>query len=382
MLPKKYERRENESFREWLLRNLWMAYLDARKHKRGTEDEFLFEVNLFENLVILCDDILERVYKPSRGIAFISHDPVIREIFAAPFRDRIVHHFLCNCVAEWWDKRLIYDSYSCRVDKGTLLAVNRLRKFENQALGEYKEDVFIIKRDLQGYFMSLSRKKLFKRVEWGLKRQFKCKNNAYPREYYVIRSLWKEIIFDDPIKGVVRRGKPEEWKELPKTKSLFHQEIGIGIVIGNLSSQLLSNIFLDALDRFVTQKLGYKYYGRYVDDFYILVPKSRLEQAMKDMKAIEEMLTGMGLKLHKKKVYIQSIKRGVTFLGSRVYPNRILPGPRVIKNYRKAVYLIAAGKGNMDTLVSYMGHMAHMKGQKIQKKIFEEVGWDWKFYKE
>ena len=378
MLAPKFARREGEAFADWLMRNLWIAYLEARKCKRSTQDQFRFEANAVENIKKLRDDILERRYKPSRGIAFIVHDPVIREIFAAPFRDRVVHHFLYNMVYFWWDKRLLYDSYSCRLEKGVLMGVERLRKQENMAIREYNEPVYIVKMDIQGYFMNLPREGLFKRVCWGLDRQFEEHRGAYPREYYVIKYLWREVIFDDPIRGVQKRGRLSEWQKLPDSKSLFKQKKNTGIVIGNLSSQLLSNIYLDTLDRYIKFGLKYRFYGRYVDDFYILVPESQLSQAMKDVKAIKTLLLGMHLKLHPKKFYVQNVNKGVTFLGSRVYPNRILPGPRIVKNYYNTVQKIVAGEGNVNSLVSYMGHLKHSKSYKIQKKIFDSVGWDYR----
>ncbi|MBQ3309240.1 hypothetical protein IJG78_01025 [Candidatus Saccharibacteria bacterium] len=383
MIPERYKRRNGQEFSEWLFHMLFLAYLDARKGKRKTEDEKKFEENAVENLLRLRDDILERKYEPSAGIAFTVHDPVLREIFAAPFRDRVVHHFIYNMVAEWWDKRLIYDSYSCRVGKGVLKGIQRLRKQENSAIREFKEPVYIVKMDIQGYFMSLPRKNLYEQAVEGLKQQFgnsRVETNGHekwPREYYVIKYLWRKIIFDDPTKGVKKRGNPKEWLVMPTSKSLFCQPEGIGIVIGNLSSQLLSNIYLDALDRYIKFTLGYKYYGRYVDDFFILVPKSKLEMAMRDVEVIRVFLSGLGLKLHPKKLYVQNINRGTTFLGTRVYPNRILPGPRIVKRYKLAVRKVANGRADISTLVSYMGLVKHFKSTKIQKKIFDSVGWEY-----
>ena len=113
---------------QWLEEQLLVAYFDARKGKRCTEDEHKFEVNYLDNLMILKDDILNRCYHPSPGTAFVVDRPVKREIFAAPFRDRVVHHFLYNMVADWWDRRMYYASASCRVNKGTLFAVRQLER--------------------------------------------------------------------------------------------------------------------------------------------------------------------------------------------------------------------------------------------------------------
>lgn len=373
-IPKKYARKKGQTVENWLIEQLWIAYLDARKCKRHTKDEFRMELNPIENIRVLVKDILERCYNPSRGIAFIVHDPVIREIFAAPFRDRIIHHFLYNMCAEWWDRRLIYDSYSCRPNKGVLLGAERLRKKMNQAKRKYPgEKIWIVKMDVRGYFMSLPRMGLFERIDWGLERQF---NGERPPEYYIIRFLWQMVIFDDPTEGVQKRGNLREWELLPDSKSLFHQPKGKGIVIGNLSSQLLSNIYLDMADRFITQTLGYEYYGRYVDDFYILFPESQKEQVLRDVEAIRTFLLGHELTLHPKKFYMQEIDKGVTFLGMRVYPNRILPGQRIVDRYYAAAHDVCSGLKEPEVLVSYSGHFSHLKGAKIENQIFESVGWD------
>ena len=105
-------------FKEWLLEELIEAYYAARKNgKRKTKNEHRLEVNELENLITLRDTILARKYKPSKGIAFIIYDPVIREIFAAPFVDRIVHHFLYKHTISWWEPRLWRGAYSCRKGK-------------------------------------------------------------------------------------------------------------------------------------------------------------------------------------------------------------------------------------------------------------------------
>lgn len=286
-----------EAIGEWLLNELFVAYLAARQHKRSTKDEHIFELNAMQNLVMLRDDIMARRYKPSRGVAFIISKPVIREIFAAPFRDRVVHHFLYNQVAEWWDKRFIYDSYSCRVGKGTLFGIQRLQKHMRQVTQMGTREAYVIKLDLQGYFMSLPRQGIYDRVCWGLERQY---DKEHKWLKWLVQYLWHEVIFDDPIKGVRIRGSVHDWDVLPDNKSLFCQPPGKGIVIGNLSSQLISNIYLDQLDRYVKYELGYKHYGRYVDDFYMIVLKEDLAQAMRDVVKINDFLHGLELTLHPK----------------------------------------------------------------------------------
>ncbi|MBR3232720.1 RNA-directed DNA polymerase [Candidatus Saccharibacteria bacterium] len=362
-----------EELESWLMAELLKAFYAARKAKRSTNDEQKFEMRMTENLLQLRDDILHRSYVPGYGIAFIIHDPVMREIFAAPFRDRVIHHFLYNQVVEWWDRRLIDDCYSCRVGKGTLYGVRRMAHHIKSVSDNYTKPAYAIKMDVQGYFMSLPRKGLFERVCWGLDRQFPNKGPKYD----IIKYLWKQVIFDDPIWGVQRRGNTKEWDILPKSKSLFAQPPGKGIVIGNLSSQLLSNVFLDQLDRFVKFDLKYKHYGRYVDDFYVIVTEEEFAKAKKDVSLIALFLTSIGLTLHPRKTHIQEVHKGVPFLGVVVYPGRIVPGKRVIGNYQRAILNVQSGTKDLDTLVSYMGMMKHINGYKTQKRIFGKAGLDY-----
>lgn len=362
-------------FRQELYGRLYRAYLEARKGKRKTHDEHRFELNDIENLENLCNSIINRTYRPSRGIAFLISRPVRREIFAAPFRDRIVHHFLYNVSAEWWDRRFIPDSYSCRIGKGTLYGQQRLQKHLRQTTNNFTEPAFAVKLDIQGYFMSLSRQKLYERICWGLNRQFA---GHYGPLYHTVKFLWKQIIFDDPIRGVRIRGNKSDWHDLPSTKSLFTQPESYGIVIGNLTSQLLSNIYLDQLDRYVVHTLGYKHYGRYVDDFYIIVPISQKSQLLKDIHAIEIFLKGLGLTLHPRKRYAQNVKKGVPFVGAIVHTGYMTPTPRVKKRTKQAFLKYATGQthGNQDSVVSYLGHLCHMNSKKFLKTLFDEFGWD------
>ena len=357
---------------KWLLKQLYKAYLAARKNKRHTKDVYLFELNLRENLIQLRDDLISGRYKPSRGIAFIIKKPVIREIFAAPFRDRVVHHLLYNMSYSWWDKRLIYDSYSCRVGKGTLFGIKRLKHHIESVSRNYTRPAYVMKLDIQGYFMSMPRKKLYEKVCWGLDRQFK--DNIVMRRF--LKFVWKQIIFDDPTDGVFIRGKKSDWRHLPKTKSLFWQLPGLGIVIGNLSSQMLSNILLDALDRYVRHVLGWKHYGRYVDDFYFVVTEEDLPRLKRDIAKIEKFLKEeLGLTLHPNKRYLQEVHKGVEFLGVVIYPNHIVPTRRFKNNFYKAAAEVGMGHRDTDSILSYLGRSKHYNSKKIESKLFEYYCW-------
>lgn len=363
-------------FENRLLFALYVAYLEARKGgKRSTRDEHQFELNADENLVKLRDDILAKTYRPSRSTAHIIHNPVIREIFAATFRDRVVHHLIFDTVYDWWDNRFIYDSYSCRVGKGTLLGIQRLDYHIRAASENYKKGVYVLKMDIQGYFMSLPRRDLYERAMWGLDRQFEGRKDT--KEYELMKFLWYQTIMDDPIHGVKKRGSLDGWKELPDSKSLFKQEPGKGIVIGNLTSQLLSNVYLDMLDRFIVYDLGYKHYGRYVDDFYIVVDEAGVAQLKKDIKAIEMFLATKKLTLHPRKRSLRKSSQGVPFLGAVVYNNHIVMGERLKRNIRIACREVMMGIRDERTVISYMGHTKYMDSAVMLEKLFAEVGWEY-----
>ena len=359
--------------RDELKRALFDAYNDASRRKYGTYDQGVFAVNPMENINQLADDLIYQRYVPNRGIAFVIKKPVIREIFAAPFRDRVVHHLLFNLVADWWDRRFIIDSYSCRINKGTDFGVQRLQHHIRSVSENGKKKAYIIKLDIKSYFMSLPRKKLYERVVWGLKQQYVDD----PNMLNFLKYVWRQIIFDDPTKDVKRRGPRYLWNLLPYYKSLFNQSPGIGIVIGNLTSQLLSNIYLDQLDRFIQFELGYEHYGRYVDDFYIVVSEAEFEQAKRDIAVIEKFLKEeLCLTLHPKKRYIQEVHKGVEFLGKVVYPDIIVASKRFCKQYLTAAREIVGGIRSPDSLISYLGYGKHYNFNQINTRVFNIVGWD------
>lgn len=335
---------------------LHQAYLSARKNKRSTADEYIFERNLNINLAELANDILHRNYKPSRGIAFIIEKPVMREIFAAPFRDRVVHHLLYDFVADWWDRRFIYDNYSCRVGKGNLFGIKRLYHHVASVSQNFSKPAYVLKLDLQGYFMSLPRQALFDVTIDGLGKQF----DITSREYRLCKYLWQEIIFDDPTIDVKIPGSLSNWDKLPDSKSLFCAKGGCGIVIGNLTSQLLSNIYLNQLDRYVTFDLYQKHYGRYVDDFFIT--SSNKTELLELVPIIREYLAGIGLILHPKKTVLREISQGIEFLGAVVYPYRIIPGQRLKQGLYKSAHNKQLGFKN--SFESYHGLIKHYNHKK------------------
>lgn len=386
------------AFSDFLLEELWRAYEIARKGKRKTVDEHRFELNDMENIIALRDSVISRHYRPSRGVTFVVHDPVVREIVAAPFRDRVIHHFLFNICADWWDRRFITDSYSCRLGKGVLFGQKRLAQHVRQATLNYTQPAFSVVLDIKSYFINLSHRKLVERINWGLDRQFQrhvppeqipagyfARNHihCHPRDrdelYQTVKFLWYQIIYDDPMRDITVRGSRNEWANLPPSKSLFNRRPGHGIVIGNLTSQLVSNIYLDQLDRFVTMDLGYKHYGRYVDDFFIVVPMQQKAQLLRDITVISHYLRDeLELELHPHKQHKQPVDKGVPFTGAVVYPGFIIPGRRARRKAHQAAYRLATtGDGSVEGFVSREGTLMHINSRRFFKSVFDRFGWDY-----
>lgn len=347
---------------------LFQSYMMARRGKRSTEDEYKFEVFTFENLEQLARDIEERRYKPSRGKAFITHNPVTREIFAAPFRDRVVHHFLYAANGYWWDKHFIYDSYSCRDNKGTDFGIRRLQKFMRQVSQNGTRRAFVVKADVSGYFMSLKRDLLYEEILWGLSKQFP--NGGWL--YETCKYLWREIIFDDPTRDVRLAGKWSYWDPLPCNKSLFFQPEGQGIVIGNLTSQLLSNIHLNRFDRFMKIDMGYAHYGRYVDDFFVVLPEEELHDYLYNLDTIiRTFLNEIGQTLHPDKTTVIDVRKGVPYLGRMVHLYNISAGKRIRTNFYKVAREYMMGYKMDEAVQSYVG----MGFTGLNERVFESVGW-------
>ena len=147
-----------------LLNDLFRAYYDARKNKRNKINSLAFEIDYEKQLFKLADEIWDYRYEPEPSVCFISDYPVKREIFAASFRDRVVHHLIYNYISPIFEKRFINDAYSCRPGKGTSYGIKRLDHFIRSCSENYKKDCYVLKLDIKGYFMSMNRSVLYEKT--------------------------------------------------------------------------------------------------------------------------------------------------------------------------------------------------------------------------
>lgn len=366
-----------------LLYDLYIAYKEAKRHKSNTHSHVAFAYDIENNLIQLCDDIISENYKILPSIYFIQQNPIRREVFAWNFRDRIVHHLIYNYISPYREKQFIYDSYSCRKWKGTMFGINRLSKFMNSCSECYTKQARILKLDIQWYFMSINRDILWQKVSSPLFKRDKITRNSnselFPNWKFLISwdfpdyliKIIKDVIYNDPTKNWIFKWKRSDYNWLPHNKSLFYSPLNCGLPIWNLTSQLFSNIYLNDFDHYVKENLNIKYYGRYVDDFFLIHnDKQFLLDCIPTIRAY--LSEKLNLTLHPNKIYLQPVEHWVAFLWAIIKPYRIYRSKRTISNFYKKMqssnYI-----PKMETLNSYLWLMQHYKHYKIIQKILKRI---------
>ena len=298
------------------LENIYRAYRQCRRHKRNTVNAMKFEQNLEENLVSLHEELTTGTYRPGRSIAFLIEKPKRREIFAADFRDRVVHHVLVGHLEPRWERRFIHDSYACRKGRGTHKGVERLRSFTRKATANGTRRAWYLQLDIRGFFIGIDRDILYQRL---------AAKETDPAVLWLIRTL----VFYEPTETcLMRRAQRADFEQLPAHKTLFKAAPNCGLPIGNLTSQFFANVYLDALDQFVKHQLKARYYVRYCDDF-VLLSEDRAVLERWEGEIREFLFNELCLTLNDRR-RLRPISDGIDFLGYIVRPDYLLVRKRVI----------------------------------------------------
>lgn len=262
--------------------------------------------------------------------------PKLREIFAADFRDRIVHHLLTNEIEPYFERRFIYDSFACRKQKGCHAALSRLKKFIYQITKNKSQNAFYGQFDIKSFFSNIDKNILLAILEREIKKSLPVNSQK--------ELLWlaKKIVFHDPTKNYYLKGKKELFDQIPAHKTLFKTPKNKGLPIGNLTSQFFANVYLNELDQFVKRKLKIKYYLRYADDMTLL--SEDLKQLKKWRREIDRFLKeNLGLELHPKKDKYGSVWQGINFVGYIIKPTYILSRKRVVANLKTKLHYFNQG---------------------------------------
>ncbi|MDW3683900.1 RNA-directed DNA polymerase [Cupriavidus sp. CV2] len=286
--------------------DLVIAYFDCRKNKRNTHNALAFEQHLERNLCRLADELADGSYRPGRSICFVVTRPKAREVWAADFRDRVVHHLLYNHIAPRFYASFIADSCACIPGRGTLYAACRLEAKVRSITQNWVRPAWYLKCDLANFFVSID-----KRV---LRAQLAAR---------ITDPWWMQltdlVLMHDPRPGVVMQSTPELLSLVPPHKSLLNQPTHRGLPIGNLSSQFFANVYLDALDQHAKHQVRARHYIRYVDDFLLLHESPQwLNAAHDDIEAF--LPRELGARLNPAKTILQPVARGVDFVGQVIRP--------------------------------------------------------------
>jgi RNA-directed DNA polymerase len=337
--------------------DLVQAYYDCRRNKRNSASARLFEKDMEINLLDLHDDLIAGTYRPGRSICFVVTRPKAREVWAAAFRDRVVHHLMYNHVAPRFYASFIADSCACIPDRGTLYAATRLESKIRSASENWSKPVFYLKCDLANFFVAIDKAVLRKQLQ------------ARITEPWWL-ALATQILMHDPREDYETRSPAHLFNRVPQHKRLVAQPARLGLPIGNLSSQFFANVYLDALDQFAKHRLGAKHYIRYVDDFVFLHESP--QQLNEWLAQVEAFLPGLGAKLNPTKTILQPVDRGVDFVGHVIKPWRRTTRKRSLAQALKRT-AAAPAEDLRETANSYFGLLSQASHSEKDRAVLARV---------
>jgi len=318
---------------------LLQAWKEFKKCKTKKIDVAEFEFNLESNLFSLHQELIDKTYEPAKYQAFFVYDPKRRHIHKAIVLDRVLNQAIFRILYQIFDKHFIFHSYSSRTKKGTHKASEKLFIALRKESKNWKQPVFVLKCDIRKFFDNI--------------------------DHVILFELVKKKISDADVLWLI-----------DKILKSFEKSPNVGLPLGNVTSQLFANIYLNELDQFIKHELKVKHYFRYADDFILISENESVFAFYK--KEIESFLKQkLKLELHPDKVFIRKLKQGIDFVGYVVLPNatvlRTKTKKRIFKKLKKAQKELILGKINKDEFqqikASYMGVLKHCKNKGIKRKI-------------
>jgi len=308
------------------LHEAWHEFVSGKKYKK---DVALFQLNLSHNIYKLHEELKAMTYTHGPYEAFAVNDPKPRSIHKASVRDRLLHHAIYRVLYPYFDNRFIFDSYSCRDFKGTHRALDRFKDFALKVSRSNKQTCWVLKCDVRKFFASVNQMTLMDVV--------------------------KRHVSEPDIVWLVER----------VVSSFQSRAPGRGLPLGNLTSQLLVNVYMNEFDQYVKHVLKQRYYIRYADDFVIM--HHDRDVLCELLAKIRDFLSdNLKLTLHPDKVFIQTVSSGVDFLGWVHFPDhRILRTTTKRRMFKK----LKASGGKLETVRSYLGMISHGNANDLRGAI-------------
>lgn len=320
--------------------NLETAFNKARRGKTLKKYVIEFEEKLKENLLQLRNELLMQTYNPQPLKTFILRDPKTRKISKSAFRDRVVHHAICNIIEPLFDKRFIHDSFANRLRKGTLNAIKRFDCFKRKVSKNNTIRCYVLKADIKNYFDTVN--------------------------HQILLQILSKRIKDERVIWLIR-------KILANHKGEGHNK---GMPLGNLTSQFFANVYLNELDQFVKHKLRAKYYIRYVDDFVVFHQSRKVLQEYKE-KIDCFLRDNLDLRLHPDKSQVLKLEKGIGFLGFRVFYYHKLLVKKNMRKFEKKMeqmkHLYREGKIEREKVIDkfegWLAYASHANTYKYRKRM-------------
>ena len=354
-----------------LLSLLFKAERECFKNKKKNPQGVKIHYDL-KIIYQLYEQIKNKTYKPSPGLCFVISQPKPREVFAAPYKDRIIHHLVAPFMYDVAEKVHLENGNICHGNRKNFSVLTAAKQIQ-QNMKKYKNG-FVATMDVQGFFMSIPRQLSFD-IFKSLCKQYPPDNYS-PEIIELLLPLIKKLFLHDPTFECSRNSPLSEWDKIPVEKSLFNKK-GIGLPIGNFYSQIMANLILSIwgsaiqklkLDCAVTQ---------FVDDMCIVSKDAKTMNIIR--KESFNVLNSIGLKLHEKKFYIQEIQKGAKFCGRVIFKDRLYLINRTINEFFISIdkYLkfinLSNAKKLLTTFNSYIGFLCHCNNFKIQEKAYIKI---------
>ncbi len=315
------------------------AFDDCCKYKRTSRACIDYCEIAEHDLPALANELYTGTYKPGVSTCFLVKYPKYREVFAACFRDRIVHHFIILLLNPYFERRFVEQgnvSFNCRKGFGTLAAQQAVYENIKKATCNYSKPAWVFKGDIVSFFMSIDKRILWAKLEPFIREQYK---GAYLQQ---LLAASKTIVFHCPELNCVFNTSPDEWpKHIERHKSLFGSDAANGMPIGNITTQVFVNFLMSFFDDFVIQWFKCRdfeiYYTRFVDDFVVIcISKSALKAFIIDARLF--LSSELGITLHVTKYHFQLASHGVMFVGAYIRYYRIYLSSRTVARFRERVF--------------------------------------------
>ena len=373
------------------IKAVYEAYLDCKRGKMSSPYTIAYIEIAVDDLPRLAYEIYTVIYKPTVSICFLVKYPKLREVFAADFRDRIVHHWIIIRIEPLFERRFQQMgniSVNYRKRFGTLAAVKAAENGMREVSDNYTRQAWVFKGDLISFFMSIRRDLLWYLLERFIRRHY----DGGDKE--VLLRTVKTVVYHHPEDDCIINGDPSEWRNLPKNKSMFTIDRNLGGPIGNHTTQQFANFYLSILFDiwllFLMRGANFRII-RFVDDFLIICDdKGKILEVVPKLVMI---VSHYGLHIHKNKRYLQPVSHGVLFVGGYIKPRRTYVSSRTIGRFQERVFGFRKQLDENNHLVyydlerieqvinSYLGFCIHHKSYMIRKECIVGLGDNfWKYF--